>query len=474
MKTEFIIFLVFLFGGLTMISEMNAQCETWTDLRNQDDIISAHSVYRQALRVGDMEIAYENWKIAYENAPAADGQRDFHFTDGITIYKHLIEETDDAELIEEYQQKIIDLYDQAAKCIQAGAIAIRNCDSQACYDRRAGVLLGRLAYDLFYEFNASTEDVYDVATRSMNLAKLESEYTVLIPAAAAVSRMFQGGQIDDERARELHSQIDEILEYNIENNERFVEQFKAVKTSVDRHFARIEVDLYDCDYFKERLLPEFEEAPHDGELARRVFSQLINRGCDEEDPDLQELRERNIAYVDSINAALQLDLEARNPAVAARRYFEEGDYEEAVARFQKAIDMEEDDLRKADFYFRMASIQGRQLNQYSTARRNALRAAELRDNWGAPYMLIGDLYAQTLSNCGGDWNQRLAVLAAIDKYRTAARIDPEVADDANRRARSYYSSKPQQDEGFMRGLSAGDRVTVDCWFNETVTLRFRN
>ena len=42
-----------------------------------------------------------------------------------------------------------------------------------------------------------------------------------------------------------------------------------------------------------------------------------------------------------------------------------------------------------------------------------------------------------MSRSCDDWNQRLAIIAVIDKYSYARSIDPSVADDANRRIGSY-------------------------------------
>lgn len=454
--------------------EIGAQeCKTWTDLPNKEDVINSHSIYRQALKVDDMEIALEHWKIAYENAPAADGQRDFHFMDGITIYKYQIDQSENQEEIDAYRQKIIELYEQAVNCYREGSISLRNCNTQQCYDSRAGVILGRMAYDMFYDFNAPAKQVYEASKRSINLAGNDSEYVVLIPAIGAMTKLYQKGKIQEEEARKIHANVEEIIAYNMENNETYAPYYKQATSSINQYIRKIERDLYDCDYFKEKLLPQFESASDDGKLARDIYNQLISRGCDEEDPDLAAVKERNQIFVDSVNQAMQADLEERNPAIAASRLYEEGDYKGAIEKYRKAVEMTDDPERKGEFYFRIASIQGRKLGQYSKARNSALQAANHKTNWGAPYLLIGDIYAKSSKDCGDSWDQRLAVLAAIDRYLQAARMDPEVAEDANRRAARYYSSLPSQDDAFMRGLSEGDRVTVDCWFNETVTLRFQ-
>ena len=74
---------------------------------------------------------------------------------------------------------------------------------------------------------------------------------------------------------------------------------------------------------------------------------------------------------------------------------------------------------------------------------------------------------------GDDWNQRLAIIAAIDKYQYARSIDSEVAGDANERISKYQSSLPDLSEGHMRGVKEGAKETVGCWIGETVKVRFK-
>ena len=79
-----------LFGLTILLITQNSaftQCETWIGKPNEDDITTWHSVYRPYIKSEDYASAFEYWAQAYKAAPAADGKRDFHFTDGIKIYK---------------------------------------------------------------------------------------------------------------------------------------------------------------------------------------------------------------------------------------------------------------------------------------------------------------------------------------------------------------------------------------------------
>jgi tetratricopeptide (TPR) repeat protein len=178
-------------------------------------------------------------------------------------------------------------------------------------------------------------------------------------------------------------------------------------------------------------------------------------------------------YAEEENARLRAEFEAKNPSVAAKRLYDEGNYEEAIEKYDLAISEEEDDEKKASYLFSKASIQFRKLKQYSTARSTAYQAAKLKPDWGRPYMLIGDMYATSARNCGDDWNQRMAILAAIDKYAYARSIDAEVADEANKKIGRYQASKPELSEGHMRGVKEGETQTVSCWISEKVKVSFK-
>src|SRR5690625_3709757 len=120
-----------------------------------------------------------------------------------------------------------------------------------------------------------------------------------------------------------------------------------------------------------------------------VYNTLKQQGCDDSDPFLTQIKSEYDALAAEHNEQQEAEREARNPAYAARKRYDEGNFEEAVEKYQEAIEKEEDSEKKAQYYFAMASIQFRQLNDLNNARNNAMEATKLRDDWGRPYMLVG-------------------------------------------------------------------------------------
>lgn len=453
-----------------LVSNAFAQCETWTGKANEDELISAHSVYRQYLKnkqaadlqnlsEEDFNIAFNNWKTAYEGAPAADGQRATHFSDGRMLYMAMHNKTDDAAKKKEYADIIVRLYDEQIQCYKNEAF-----------------LLGRKGYDMFYylpSFGLSM-DTYNTFKKAVEKGGNSTEYIVLDPMGQLMTHFYKNGDISKEEVVEMTEKLTAIAEHNMANNQQFGQYYEQGLGAMENQLDPIADEVFDCEYFKKKLMPTYEDDKNNIETVKFVYNKLRNQGCDSSDVVVNEVRIQYEKLAKAINDSLELALRETNPGYYASILQKEGKYEEAVAKYQEAIEMEDNDDKKAQFYYSIAYIQTWQFSQYSSARENARKAASLKSGWGKPYLLIGDMYAKTSRSCGdGNWDARLAILAAIEKYAYAKSIDSDVTAEANERIGRYSSSKPEQQDGFMRNLSAGDAVKVNCWIGETVTLRFQ-
>jgi tetratricopeptide (TPR) repeat protein len=463
---------LFSFFSIFIFIDVAAQCETWIGKPNQNDAENAHTIYRQALKANDYETALENWKIAYQLAPAADGKRDYHYTDGVAIYKHLLGQTQDEAKKQEYKDGIVLFYDKAIECYKNGAITTKNSTEEE-KKARIGYLYGRKAYDMFYFVNSSYDDNIEALNKCIKYSGDDAEYTILDIYPRIIVWEYQNGGMTKEKAAELYKRLNTIAEYNIANNEVYAEGYQQAQAAMEGIFSPIENEIFDCEYFKEKLVPEYRDNPEDAATLKRILVTLKAQGCADNDPIIMELDEAWKKYATEENARIQAEFEANNPAAAARVAYDAGRYQEAISKYREALREESDATKKATYLFGIASIEFRKLNQYSQARSTAYEAAKMNPGWGRPYMLIGDMYAKTARSCGDSWNQRLAILAAVDKYAHARSIDSSVSGEASQRIGAYSGSYPEKQEGFMRGVSEGQSATVGCWIGETVKLRFK-
>jgi len=326
---------------------------------------------------------------------------------------------------------------------------------------------------MFYTLNSPYSKNLEVLDMAIEQSGNEVEYTVFDPLATIVVYQYQKGKLDKTKAVEYFTKMDGIAKYNLENNSKYGSYYDQAWKAAQSKFAPIETEIFDCDYFKPKYKAMYDAAPDDMDQLKNLVGLLKKRGCDASDPLLMDLDKKWKAYAASTNAARQAEFEANNPGIQAKKAYDAGDYPGAIAKYEEAIAAESDPSKKAGYMFSKASIQGRKLKKYSAARTTALEAAKLRPGYGRPYMLIGDLYATSARNCGDSWNQRLAIIAAMAKYNKAKSVDPNMADEANTKIGKYRSSLPDQNEGFMRGVKAGDREKVGCWIGETVTVKYK-
>jgi tetratricopeptide (TPR) repeat protein len=465
----FLLLLVFALASLG--NRSFAQCENWNNSPEKEQAENAHTNYRSALKMNDFALAYTEWQKAYQLAPAADGLRDFHYTDGIKIYKQQMKETQDDARKKELVAEILKLYDQVAYCYENGGIKLSNCDDE-CHKRRAGQLLGRKGFDMFYEFNSPYVENREAFQQSLDKAGNDVEYIIFEPMANIVVYQYQQKKMTAEEVRAIHGRLVEAADYGIANSKDYSQYFESAKARMLAKFAEIESEIFDCEYFKSKLEPMYNEKPDDPDVVKYVYNKLIQEGCSKEDAFLQKLQSTYETYAAEENARLQAEFEANNPGVLANRMYKEGDFENAAVKYREALESEEDPDKRAQYYFNIASIEFRKLHKWQEARANALRAAELRPNWGQPYMLIGDIYAQAAKSCGGDaWGQRIVILAALDKYIYARSIDSSVAEDADRKIAIYNGNRPSKDDAFMRGHKEGDVLSTGCWIGEQTKLR---
>ncbi|MEZ4981593.1 MAG: tetratricopeptide repeat protein [Saprospiraceae bacterium] len=376
-KQKFGALLVFLFSGLTF--QAFSQCGTWNESDRKSEAEDAHVVYRGHIKENNFDAAFPYWEKAYTIAPAADGQRSFHFSDGVEIYLHKFKNATDEAQKKEFAQKIMDLYDQWVKC----------------YPKEKGYARGRQAYNMFYTLQSDYQKLNEVLKEALEAGGQKSEYIILDPYAHVSVWMFQNNLMEAEEARKIHTALVELADYNIANDKTYGPYYQQAKDAMLGTFATIERDIFDCDYFKNKYLPQYKADPENKEVYREVYKQLVKGGCDKTDPIVYE-----IFLKDSI--ATMEDFKTNNPGYYANELYKQGQFEEAIAKYEEAISKEDDAEKLADYHLAIASIQFRKLNRYSAARSSALQAAKLKPNWGQPYMLIGDMYAQSSSSCGSN------------------------------------------------------------------------
>ena len=121
-------------------------CAKFADSRAGQAALDAHVIYRDYVKAQRFDEALPYWREAFGAAPAADGQRQTHYEDGIVIYDHLLRKSATEEGKRVYLDSIFMLYDRMGQCYHTD-------------DR--GYVAGRKAFDLYYKYRdfVSNEEV---------------------------------------------------------------------------------------------------------------------------------------------------------------------------------------------------------------------------------------------------------------------------------------------------------------------------
>ena len=115
----------------------------------------------------------------------------------------------------------------------------------------------------------------------------------------------------------------------------------------------------------------------------------------------------------------------------------------------------------------LASVTFKQGNKRNS-RSLAYEALSVKPGSAEAYNLIGNLYFLSFDDCKGGESRvkdRGVYLAAYEMYQKAGNTKQMAAAEAQ---------FPSIEEIFSESYEEGQKLTVDCWINESVTIKRRN
>ena len=426
-------------------------CSTFDQASDKETAMNAHVIYRDFLRANNYEEAFPYWERAYQLAPGADGKRNTHYADGIKFYEHFLSQEEDPEKRKEYVDRIFAFYDEI----------------EACYGEE-GYVSGLKAFDLYYKYkDRSTKDeIYKLFTKSMNIDGMKANYFILNPFTDLLVRRFQAEEIPMPEAQKYAKMVADRLAEGMKSDEN-KPQWQIINEYLPQRLEAFEGSrgFYDCNYFTEKYFQLFLEDSTNCEVIEDVHGKMRWGGCDS-----THIQLAMVAAAAKRHCSRKVEHSDAKKAYLALR---EGNYEEAISLFQIAADNASDLEKKSNYLFIIAKIYNAHLKNFPLSRKFALEAASHRPNWGEPYVLIGRLYASSGPLCGPGrgWDSQIVVWPAIDKWAYAKRIDPSVAEEANKWIGRYSQYMPSREDVFQRTLQQGQSFKVGCWIQENTTIR---
>ncbi|HYW34345.1 MAG TPA: tetratricopeptide repeat protein [Balneolaceae bacterium] len=191
----------------------------------------------------------------------------------------------------------------------------------------------------------------------------------------------------------------------------------------------------------------------------------------------------NTTQAEKINEKLyKINPSYQNATALANYAIQNGNYQQAINYLNKAKSKTNDSSKLKSIYYNLAKAYMNQ-DKLKTARNYARKAIHADPKWGQPYILMADIYANTVQSCTSGRNLKKSDKAVywlvVDYLNKAKRVDPSVRSDADNQLQTYKQYTPsQQDIFFKSDWSKGKKIKINgslspcySWIDETTTVR---
>jgi tetratricopeptide (TPR) repeat protein len=316
----------------------------------------------------------------------------------------------------------------------------------------------------FLKFNINTEPADALKLLDETLQKNGSNVmdATLVPYFQTVRlNVLKFKNITDVQILERYDKLNEIIDNKIKKAQsegKPIDKYKKYKDDIDA--ILITMVKVDCDFVRKNLAPKFKQNPNDIALAKKIFSFMLQGKCTD-DPLWLEAAE---AVHKDPNGQKDCGL-AKNLGII---YMSKDELDKAESFLKEAQGICTDASDKAEvllYQGTLASKRGRK----SEARELYRQAASASGSAAKEaYEKIGDLYFNSAAECGKKVNQaddRLVFLLAADYYQRAGN---------SRKVAMAKEAFPSKEDIFLVNYQPGDSKKVECWINESTTIRTRD
>ncbi len=399
------------------------------------------SLYREFFKHNNYNDAIGPWRQAFDECPASS---EGMYVDGVKMYKKFLSGQKNPELANALVDTIMLIYDRRMEYFN---------DAANVLSRKAIDLLRYRKDDL-----ESIEEAYGYLKESINLKPEDASDAAIILYINTSVSLNKAGAIPIEDAINDYFSASNIIDAELAKNPNN-RRFQRAKSSVDEFM--LEANILDCNSLNEYYEPIFEENKADEDFLNKMIDFYYSSACDRSD-----------MYVKASEQLYKIDPSAESAYKLARLLVAKEEYERASGYYKEAVAADVDAETKAQYYYELAAVT-RVLGKTCESIEYAREAVSNDPNYGEAYLLLGDLYIESRSNLGDDFEKRTAFWAAADKYIKAKNVDAGLSGDANKRINDYAAQYPDGEACFFRTLKEGDSYLVKGCINEYTTVRPR-
>lgn len=452
------------------------------------------SLYKDDYKKKKYDDAYPYWRAVLDSCPMAS-KNTFVHGPNILEYKIKMAKTNkDTAAYEKYLQELFDLFELRAQC----------------YPEDKGYCLGQTGFYLMKYRAFKYEEAYEDLKQAVALSGTNTPPAVLNIYILTAERYMKNKQLDAEVVLNAYDEITEVLDEVVDGSEEdfnkvmgniFIlrEQLDSANrgeidsTEMNPAIFEVKYEFLQADSAKTySKYSNYTKVAHNIDvvvskyatcaLLDTIYSKKIAQS--QEEPLLRQIIKMynkkgcsSPTYVRAIKELHKIAPTATTAYYMGANCFKDGNYHEAVTYLDEALKLYEKESDIIKTYLMLGETY-RQMKQYSTARDYAYKILKLNPTNGRAYILIGDLYAY--SGCNTDV-PGAANWAAADKYSKAMAVAATTKDVDEKQMKVYQEAQqklsgisarfPKAETYFQRGLQKGQSIRVECWINETTTVR---
>ena len=462
MKTKMTTLLFALSVGATSSFAQIAKEDRFGHGQDSLDCLANISLYNEHVKTKNYADAYEPWKKVFTQHPAA---RNDMYDYGVQILHWKIKNEQDAAKKTELVNELLGIYDQRVQYLESLNTLIKKPYTKAS-------ILEKKAHDyIVYVKPLDLVKAHAMLLETLNMDPANAGHQVMLDLMNVSSMLCKKQESHKEQIIKDYLQTTDLAAARIDaakknaekgdanqaTYEKIAGMWESVKNNLDAYF--INSGAANCESLQAIYAPQVEANKDNLDLLKQIITVMAKIGCRDQE-----------AYMAAAEYAHNIEPTAGSAAGCANRYFKRGDSEKAIEFMNQAIELETDEAKKAEYCFTTAQILFT-MKQLSKAKSYANKAISLNGSYGAPYILIAQMYASSPKWSDEPAMNKCTYFAAIDKLTRAKAVDPSVTEEANKLIGNYSAYTPKAEDLFFLGLKKGDSVTIGGWIGETTTIR---
>ena len=414
------------------------------------------SLFNESVKNKQYADAWEPWWQVYTTCPSANKAI---YTRGDELVEWKISQTQDEKEYNELRQLLMTLHDKRIKYF----------GDDPKYPKAYILGLKGVDYCNFYKEDPLKEPAYGWLKESIEGMGTKSQIQVLKMFADLSNARYKS---DPDKYGAAYIADYQLVSMTLaaqasDPANKNAARAQENKDYVDQMFASS--GAANCDKLDEIFGPIVQDNISNLDMLNKIMSMFRRVKCTESE-----------IYFMAAAASHKLEPTEESAAGCAKMCMKKGDYKDAVAYYEQAIELspEDDKEDRAEYLFNIAYIYFDKIKSYPVSRQYLRRSLEMQASQGRCYILMGMLYAASQPYGEGMAPAKAAILnktvfwAAVDKFQKAKMVDPEVADDANKLIASYSKYFPTKEEIFdLPELQDGASFTVGGWIQESTTCR---